>query len=195
MPATAAERTAPATSCAWSSLPDVRNWGSTPEERALIFPCDRHLTRVDDVLYRGVTVAAAAPVVFRWLCQLRVAPYSYDWIDNFGRTSPRQLVPGLDRLGVGQHFMTFFELVEFEQGRHLTVLSAASILGRFAVTYLVRVAGHDRCRLVVKLVAAYPPALGPALQRLFATADWIMMRKQLLTLKELAERTSPVRDA
>ncbi|MCX5731216.1 MAG: hypothetical protein NTY18_07665 [Deltaproteobacteria bacterium] len=30
----------------------------------------------------GVTVAAPATVLFRWLCQLRVAPYSYDRLDD-----------------------------------------------------------------------------------------------------------------
>ena len=185
----AAEPTAPTTPWSWLSVPDVRNWGSTPEERALSFPCDRFLSRVDDVLYRGITVAAPAPIVFRWLCQLRVAPYSYDWIDNFGRTSPRELVPGLERLHLGARVMTFFELVDFEPDRQLTAVSPAGMFGRCAATYLVLPAGPERCRLVVKLLAAYPPALRPVMQRLFAPADWIMMRKQLLNLKELAEKT------
>ena len=173
----------------WLSLPDVRNWGSTPEECALSFPCDRLLPRADDVLYRGVTVAAPAPIVFRWLCQLRVAPYSYDWIDNFGRTSPRQLVPGLERLHVGARVMTFFEIVDFEPDHHVTALSGKGVFGRCAATYRVLPAGRDRCRLVVKVLVAYPPALRPLMQLLFAPADWIMMRKQLLNLKELAEKT------
>ena len=38
--------------------------------------------------YRGVTLNAPTFVVFRWLCQIRVAPYSYDWIDNFAPAKP-----------------------------------------------------------------------------------------------------------
>jgi hypothetical protein len=182
----------------WLSLPDVRNWGSTPEERALLFPCDRYLSPADDVVYRGITVAAPAPIVFRWLCQLRVAPYSYDWIDNFGRTSPRHLVPGLERLYVGAPVMGFFKLVEFEPDRHVTAVTTTGTF-RCAATYRVLPAGPARCRLLVKVLAAYPAALRPLMQRLFAPADWIMMRKQLLNLKELAEgderrvATHPVR--
>src|SRR5260221_260239 len=82
--------------------PEVRTWGSTAEERRATFACDRHLPRHDDALFRAVTVAAPAALLFRWLGQLRVAPYSYDWIDNFGRRSPRQLTAGLDDLRVGQ---------------------------------------------------------------------------------------------
>jgi len=177
------------------SLPDVRNWGSTPEERALGFPCDRHLSRFDDVLYRGISVEAPAGVVFRWLCQLRVAPYSYDWIDNAGRQSPRHLVPDVERLEVGQRVMTMFELVEFETDRHLTLLSRPGSVGQFAVTYLALPASAERCRLVVKLVAAYPLALRPLLRRLAPAADWVMMRKQLLNLKSLAEEAHRVRGA
>jgi hypothetical protein len=170
-------------------------WGSTPEERARGFPCDAWLTDPDAALFRAVDVDAPSATLFRWLCQLRVAPYSYDWIDNGGRESPRQLLPGLDQLEVGQRVMSMFDLVEFEPDRHLTVLSAPSRFGRFAVTYLVVPLGPERCRLVVKLRAAYPPARRVLLSRVLPAADWVMMRKQLLTLKELAEKTHRVRGA
>jgi len=39
------------------------------------------------VYFRGVTIRTGAPAIFRWLCQVRVAPYPYDWIDNGGRRS------------------------------------------------------------------------------------------------------------
>jgi hypothetical protein len=85
----------------------VRNWGSTVQERRGQFPCDALVTQPYAVLFRALDVEAQVAVVFRWLCQLRVAPYSYDWIDNLGRPSPRELTPRLDELEVGQRFMIF----------------------------------------------------------------------------------------
>jgi len=165
----------------------VRNWGSSETDRRRCFPCDAHLWPVDDAVYRAVDVDAPAEVVFRWLCQLRVAPYSYDWIDNWGRQSPRTLVPGLDALTLGQPFMGVFELVDFEPGRSLTARTPPSWLGAFAVTYAAVAVDGTRCRLVAKLVMVYPPPIRPILRVLAPLADVIMMRKQLLTLKELAE--------
>jgi hypothetical protein len=169
---------------------EVRRWGSTPSERKLAFPCDRHLPVHDDVLYRAVDVNAPAPIVFRWLCQLRVAPYSYDWLDNLGRRSPRRLTPGLDALEVSQRVMGF-RLVAFERDRHLTLCGQplGQRLGTYAITYLVLPSDPERSRLVVKVLAAYPrPApLRLAVRMLLPLGDLIMMRKQLLTLKALAE--------
>jgi hypothetical protein len=53
------------------------------------FPCDRHVDSPDAAYFRRVVVQAPCAVVFRWLCQLRVAPYSYDWIDNWGGAARR----------------------------------------------------------------------------------------------------------
>src|SRR5713101_8113421 len=97
-------------------------WGSTAEERTKSFPCDDHLPDAEEACFRAVDVLAPAPILFRWLCQLKVAPYSYDWIDNLGRRSPRTLTAGLEHLEVGQRVMTIFEVVSFERDRHLTVV-------------------------------------------------------------------------
>src|SRR6267378_1831295 len=97
------------------------NWGTEEQERQFAFPCDSIISHPDDELYRGVTINAPAEVIFRWLCQMRVAPYSYDWIDNFGRQSPPELTPGIENLVIGQNVMTIFDLVDFEIGRHITI--------------------------------------------------------------------------
>ena len=167
--------------------------GTTADERARAFPCDRHLTGWDDDLYRGVDVAAPPAVVFRWLCQLRVAPYSYDWIDNLGSQSPRTLTPGLDELAVGQRFMQVFELVEFERDRHVTLRTRGMhwLLGVVAVTYLVIARPDGSSRLLGKLLWRAPVRglAGRMVVWVMAWGDLVMMRKQLLTLKALAEES------
>ncbi len=168
----------------------VRNWGSTPAERAESFPCDRLLLDAPMRLYRAVDVAAPATVVFRWLCQLRAAPYSYDRLDNGGRRSPQALTPGLERLAPGQTFMRIFRLVEFEPGCSLTVRSRGTVFGEVAVTYRVRAVSADASRLVAKLLVAPPRGpLGSLPARgMLAAGDLVMMRRQLLNLASLAER-------
>jgi len=166
-------------------------WGTTEEERSLPFPCDRHLERSAAAYYRGVTIDAPPSIVFRWLCQMRVAPYSYDWIDNLGRRSPRTLTPGLDELVIGQKIM-IGELVEFERNQHLTILSRSGILGDSADTYLIVPRDSSDCRLLVKLLVRYPKGpLGWLLRLFLPWGDLIMMRRQLLNFKALAERSEP----
>ncbi len=165
-------------------------WGTTEEERARAFPCDALLPEANAAYYRGVTVRARPDIVFRWLCQMRVAPYSYDWIDNVGRQSPRHLTPGLDDLAVGQRIMTTFELVDFDRNHHLTGRVTSRTFGDLAVTYLIASESAGSCRLLVKMVVAYPPGLLSRIVRvLLPWGDLVMMRRQLLNFKELAERT------
>jgi hypothetical protein len=166
----------------------VDTWGSSAEERAAAYPCDGLIDGPHDVLFRAVDVAAPAELVFRWVCQMRVAPYSYDLIDNLGRPSPRHLTPGLDQLEVGQQFM-IFRLVAFEDRRSITLDSNTMLFGRVVATYRVSPIESDSCRLVVKLAIGAPQHLfGSFRQRLLAAGDLVMMRKQLLTFKALAER-------
>jgi hypothetical protein len=59
-------------------------WGVTQAEIARRYPCDDFVP--DPVLqaWRGVTVRASPEYVWPWVTQIRLAPYSYDWIDNLG---------------------------------------------------------------------------------------------------------------
>ena len=169
-------------------------WGSTAAERAAAFPCDRFLPEPDAALFRAVDVDAPPPAVFRWLCQLRVAPYSYDWIDNFGRQSPQQLTPGLEDLAIGQSVMGIATLADFERDRHVTATARPGlrlIFGEIAVSYVVMPRAAGRSRLVVKVLVRYPAGpIGWTCRMLLPWADLVMMRRQLLNLKRLAERSA-----
>jgi len=167
------------------------SWGATADERATPLACDELLADAPVRLHRAVTVAAPASLVFRWLCQLKLAPYSYDLIDNFARTSPRELVAGTERLEVGQRFMSIFSLASFEHDRHITLRSR-----RTAVSYAV-IPTNGNTRLLARVLFDPPGGrLGAALiGRALALGDLVMMREQLLTLKLLAERDLARRDA
>jgi len=169
----------------------VQAWGSSAEERAAAFPCDALIPDHSDACWRAVAVRAEPARVFRWLCQLRVAPYSYDWIDNLGRRSPRELTPGLDALAVGQPVMRIFDLASFEPGRHLTLrLRRPGVFPPLAVSYVVVPTRPGECRIAVKLVMRLGGGLRDRFVRAWGpTLDWIMMRRQLLNLRMLAERT------
>lgn len=167
------------------------NWGATADERALPMACDDLLAGSPRRMHRAVSIYAPAPIVFRWLCQLKLAPYSYDLLDNLGRRSPRELVAGVERLEVGQRFMSIFSLATFALDEHITLRSR-----RVAVTYAVR-SDDWPTRLVARVLFAPPgdrlgaAIAGPAL----ALGDLVMMRKQLLKLKALAERDTEARDS
>ncbi len=175
---------------AWPAF--VWEWGSTPSERAERFPCDELIAAPEQTLFRAVDVEAPAAIAFRWLCQLRAAPYSYDKLDNLGRRSPQTLTPGLEELAPGQRVQTVFRLVEFEPGRSLTMLSEGRLFGRVAATYRADPVGERHSRIVVKLLLSYPRRSphAPLLRFVLPPGDLAMMRRQLLNLKGLAEGTA-----
>ena len=137
-------------------------------------------------------VAAPADVVFRWVCQFRVAPYSYDWIDNLGRRSPRRPLPWCWDLEVGQTFSRIFTLESFVVGEHLTFRMAPGpstrVFGDIALTYAVVPVGPERSRLLAVIRGTTPTsrAVGAAQPAARAGATCSMMRKQLLTFAALA---------
>lgn len=160
------------------------SWGATTAERTVPLPCDQLMPAAPVRLHRAITVHAPTALVFRWLCQLKLAPYSYDLLDNLGRRSPRELTPGLEQLTVGDRFMSIFRLRSFVAGEQITLQAL-----RTAVTYAL-IAGDNRCRLLARVLFD-PPGPQPLAflsGHALAVGDLVMMRRQLLTLKALAER-------
>jgi hypothetical protein len=133
--------------------------------------------------WRGVGVDAPAGEVWPWVAQVRIAPYSYDWIDNLGHRSPRELA-GLPEPQVGDQFSTVAgrpvgRIVSVDRGRQLT----GNIAGVF-MSYVLVPLERDRTRLLLKVVAQTARWAAPAL----SVGDLVMARRQLLNLKQLSER-------
>jgi hypothetical protein len=159
-------------------------WGVSDSEIELRYPCDAFLPTPALQVWRGVTVRAEPEALWPWLTQVRVAPYSYDWIDNLGRRSPRRLLH-LPEPRVGDPYTTagrreMGRIVAVEHGRHLT----GKLLGAY-MSYLLVPEEHGATRLLLKVVADINPVLAPIL----SVGDLVMARRQLLNLKALAEET------
>ncbi|HEX6443641.1 MAG TPA: hypothetical protein VF053_01020 [Streptosporangiales bacterium] len=167
----------------------VYNWGGTAAEHARRYPCDDYLPRPNVRITRAITVHAPAATVYRWFCQISIAPYSYDLIDNRGRRSPRRLVPGADALVVGQR-VGVFRLVDIEPGRQFSGVfhpAARRVFGPGAGTYAAEPIDTASCRLLCRFVLSRS-GLGRLRAPLLAAGDLVMVRKQFHTFKALAER-------
>ncbi len=171
-----------------------RSWvwfgNSTPDERAAEYPCDDYLEVPARKMVRAITVKANPDLTFRWLCQLAVAPYSYDLMDNFGRRSPRELTTAAADLKVGDEFL-ITRIREIEPGRQISGRAepkAEKVFGPVALTYAVVPMDSECSRIVVKGWLGKRGPFGGVMRSFLAFGDAIMMRKQLTTLRDLAER-------
>ncbi len=156
-------------------------WGVSDAEVARRYGCDDVVRAPTLEAWRGVTVHADAERVWARVRQVRLAPYSYDLVDNLGRRSPREL-RDVPEPRPGDPFTRAFgidqgRVVAVDPGRELT----ARIMGAH-MSYAVLPEGSTT-RLLLKVVMGGSRWLAPAV----SVGDLVMARKQLLTLKELAE--------
>ncbi len=168
-------------------------WGATNDEVTATYPCDGVFAAPKFEAHRAISIAAPRARVFRWLCQLKAAPYSYDVLNNLGRTSPRTPTPGLERLKLGQRFIRVFALISFVVDEHVTIQVGwlgRLMFGELAISYVIHDEGPGDSRLVVKLTLPRARHLGLLRQWALAWLDLFMMRRQLLNLRDLAEGRS-----
>jgi hypothetical protein len=166
-----------------------RNWNATSEEEVEEYPCDKYVSTKSICLFRAITINAPVPTVYRWICQIKLAPYSYDWMDNGGKESPRKLIPGTENIKLGQNFMVG-PIVEFEKDSNITCISDPKfekIFGKMSLTYTVRSRNNGSVRIVVKIVIQANNWFERLRAYLLGWGDLIMMRKQLLNIKMLSE--------
>lgn len=157
-------------------------WGVTDDEVARAYPCDELVPSPVLQLWRGIGINATPGDVWPWLCQVQLAPYSYDWLDNLARRSPRQLRgrpdprPGEPFTCVGGRFAIGRVLsVDHETQLTATILSAV-------MSYVLVPSGVGS-RLLLKIVMERGRWFTPGL----AVGDWPMARRQLKNFKALAE--------
>jgi hypothetical protein len=155
----------------------------TDSETLRSYPCDALVASPSMQAWRGVHVAAPPEAVWPWVAQVRAAPYSYDWIDNRGRRSPRELL-GLPEPRVGDRFTTaggrqLGRIVSVDPGKQLT----GTIMGAF-MSYVLVPCDDGTTRLLLKVVSHAPRWAAAGL----AVGDLVMARRQLLNLKRLTER-------
>ena len=158
-------------------------WGVSHCETLRSYPCDEFVASPTMQAWRGVRVEAPAEAVWPWVTQVRLAPYSYDWIDNRGRRSPRDLA-GLPEPEVGDRFTTaggreLGRIVSVDPGKQLT----GTIMGAY-MSYVLVPQDRDVTRLLLKVVMRTTRWAALAL----SVGDLIMARRQLLNFKQLAER-------
>ncbi|GAB3536199.1 hypothetical protein GCM10027403_16140 [Arthrobacter tecti] len=140
---------------------------------------------------RAIDIHAPAEELFAWVTQLRRAPYSYDWADNFGRRSPQAIDRSQIHISVGDPVMTIFTAVAVVPGKSITLSMnegmPISLFGALTVHYEVECIGSNS-RLIVEMVVPLPPGPLKSIRRYaLAWGDLFMMRKQLKELKRLAE--------
>jgi hypothetical protein len=158
-------------------------WGVTDEETRRHYPCDDIAPSPVLELWRGVTMHATPKDIWPWLKQIRLAPYSYDWIDNLGRRSPREL-HDLPEPQAGDSFST---AATRRVGRILSVVPEEQLTARIigVVMSYVLVSQGDATRLLLKIAASNGQLWAPFL----SVGDLVMARRQLLNFKRLAERS------
>lgn len=159
-------------------------WGVTDDEVARHYPCDDIVVAPVLQAWRGVTVLSTPDRLWPWVAQLRIAPYSYDWIDNLGRRSPREL----RELPVPLAGQPFTATAGRPLGRVLSVTPGQQLTGQImgAVMSYLLVPVDGRTRLLLKVAMAKGRWIAPAI----SVGDLVMARRQLLNFKQLAERAT-----
>ncbi|MFT4246350.1 MAG: hypothetical protein QM571_07590 [Micrococcaceae bacterium] len=170
----------------------LRYTRATQSEIATSSPADDLMPENSERSIRCITIAASTSTVYRWLCQLTLAPYSFDTIDFLGRRSPRKLVPGAGKIKIGQNFL-IFSITDFKKDSYIAGISRpefARIYGDLAVSYTVIALENGNTRLRANLCVANRNK-GFGLFKLFlAAGDKIMAGRQLRVLKACAEGTT-----
>ena len=173
------------------------SWGATSDEITGAVVGDDLIPNARVTATRCITLDAPPDEVFPWIRQMgfgRAGWYSYDWIDNLGRKSARQIHPEWQNVSSGDQIpagpMSFIaECVKEPYSLVLTTCPKGKTKRlMFTLAYELR-AIPEGTRLVTRMRARVSLPGGRLLERLILSpGDGIMVRKQLLTLQTIIPR-------
>ncbi|NJP98379.1 hypothetical protein HCN51_54685 [Nonomuraea sp. FMUSA5-5] len=177
--------------------PWLAHWGATAAERRAPMPGDDIVPRAHFRATRAITIGVPPKEVWPWLVQMgghpRAGWYSYDRIGNAGRPSADHIIPDLQHLHAGDVMPIAPDgsgfVVERIDAPNVLVLAVRAYEGTVSCCVTLREHGGG-ARLVIRVrVLARPTLRGLAFLSLMELGDFVMMRKQLLTIKARAEGT------
>ncbi len=171
------------------------SWGATAAEIAMRLAGDEWLEGGPPVrvcMTRATWVDAPPEHVWPWIAQLGRGAgwYSYDRLDNGGRPSASHIVSWIPAPRLGDAAVIGY-LRHLEPSRELAWwIGGTRFLGaRFRGVMFYRVTGESqRCRLLVRIQSDAGGPLGRPAIWLFRSIDGFMARRQLLGIKQRAER-------
>jgi hypothetical protein len=176
------------------------HWGATAAERAAVLPGDSDLDGAQFRATRAITVRARTHEVWPWLMQVgrgRAGFYSYDQLDNGGEPSADRVLPRYQHLGAGDlaapmvpvaDELTAFHIHRIEEDR-LLLWEKPDATWCWTLTPLP----GGRTRVLTRLQVRYEwedPSWAIGSMVLMELADFPMMRRMLLGIRDRAERLS-----
>lgn len=175
----------------------LQHWGTTDDEISGAVAGDHFCPKATLIATRSITLGAAPEEVFPWIRQMgfrKAGWYSYDWLDNFGRKSARQINPEWQDVHTGSKVPggpVKFEaaLVEPPAAFVLRVAFRSKLGNRLCGTlaYELRPVPNGT-RLVTRLRTHLNVPGGRLLEKIIlGPGDGIMLRKQLLNLAQRTE--------
>lgn len=181
-------------------------WGATDEELAMPLPGDDVKYHAGVSVNHAITIDAPPESVWKWLVQIgqgRGGFFSYDWLENIfdlGIHNVYEVRPELQQLKVGDFVRSAREgwlggrfddkagwfVVDLEPNSHL-VLRDEIEYGSWA--FVLRPISPNKTRFIVRCRGDRPVSLMRWMFHLslFEPAHFLMERKMMLTLKNLAE--------
>lgn len=171
-------------------------WGATDEEVDRPMPGDDQVPHPMLEATRAITIRASAAEIWPWLIQMgyrRAGWYSYDLLDNDG-IHVNRIIPELQHLEVGDVMKTDaeggFTVAAIEPNRSI-VLVIRNLYAQISSTIFLGEIDNERTRLIMRLRANFKRDLRTSLFYLaFESGDFVMMRKELLGIKQRVEQMS-----
>ncbi len=174
------------------------NWGSTKQEQMMPLPGDEFASASAPRHTSGLTIHAPADEVWKWLIQIgqdRGGFYSYTFLENLvgaGIRNTNQIRPEWQELKAGDTFrlgrgegVIKLKVLAVEPGRAL-------VLTYWGAFVLEPAADNRSCRFLIRSSGAAKPVVRFILSLVLDPIHFLMQRRMMLGIKELAEAKTAV---